>query len=324
MFLTVAVSVFNESHHIIERCINSILSQEYEDFDILIIDDGSKLDTADFCDRISSRYQKVKTIHQSNLGLSCSRNRAIEESNSQYIMFVDADDYLIDKTLIKKLFLESNFIEYDILTFGHTSNKDIYFPDKSLKKINSYLNNVSKKNLQLDYLNGKLTTLNKNLYLPSSWAKIYKLSFIKNSGIKFSKNLIRDQDGFFNLQCYSRDAKIGFLPIIGYYFNTDNPSSVTRSLNRKNIEYMDEYLKSLENFVTINHFDNIDFEIALCFQRYKALINNANRIYFHPSNQDSFNYSYKQFKEEASSINKVCEKFIKKNIFLNSIFPGSY
>ena len=92
------IPVYNGEKYI-QTCINSILIQTYNNFEVIIIDDGSTDRTRIICEELTKNNSKIKYIYQENGGVSKARNRGIEESKGDYITFIDIDDYIESNTL---------------------------------------------------------------------------------------------------------------------------------------------------------------------------------------------------------------------------------
>lgn len=90
--ISVIIPVYNVEKYL-EKCINSVLNQSYEDFEIILVDDGSTDNSGVICDKYSE-IKKVKVIHKENGGLADARNVGIDNSNGEYITFLDSDDYI--------------------------------------------------------------------------------------------------------------------------------------------------------------------------------------------------------------------------------------
>ena len=108
--ISVIVPIYNTADKL-ERCLNSILKQEYEDIEIIAIDDGSKDNPGKIIEKYQKQYpKKIKFYKQDNQGIAKTRNKGIEKSSSDYILFIDSDDY-IETDTIKKL---EKYIQEDI------------------------------------------------------------------------------------------------------------------------------------------------------------------------------------------------------------------
>ena len=92
MLISVIVPAYNDEHYI-RDCLLSIINQTYNDFEVIVIDDGSTDSTGSICDEIAAKDKRVKVIHKSNSGVSDSRNVGINEAKGDYICFIDSDDF---------------------------------------------------------------------------------------------------------------------------------------------------------------------------------------------------------------------------------------
>lgn len=91
--ISVIVPVYN-AESTLRQCVDSILSQEFEDFELLLIDDGSKDGSPAICDEYASKDWRVKAFHKQNGGVSSARNLGIEQAKGEWVVFVDSDDYI--------------------------------------------------------------------------------------------------------------------------------------------------------------------------------------------------------------------------------------
>mgnify|MGYP004521428189 CR=1 FL=1 len=92
--LTVVIPLYNQQQYI-EQCLKSVLNQNFKDIEVLVIDDGSTDDSFSICNRIAQSDYRVRIIHQENKGLSEARKTGIINCNTEYITFVDADDFIL-------------------------------------------------------------------------------------------------------------------------------------------------------------------------------------------------------------------------------------
>ena len=91
--ISVIVPVYNAEKSLC-RCIDSILTQTYQDFELLLIDDGSKDSSGAICDSYVAKDSRIKVFHKPNGGVSSARNLGIDNAQGEWLTFVDADDYL--------------------------------------------------------------------------------------------------------------------------------------------------------------------------------------------------------------------------------------
>ena len=119
--ITIAVPVYNVEKYL-KRCLDSLLSQELEDIEILLVDDGSKDNSGNICDDYEKNNGMIRVIHQENRGLAAVRNVCVKQARGEYISFIDSDDYVLEgayrhfKDIIKDK-------QCDILCYGYV---DVY------------------------------------------------------------------------------------------------------------------------------------------------------------------------------------------------------
>ena len=100
--ISVIIPVFNGEKYI-KDCVRSLLNQTLSEFEIILINDGSKDNTADICNKLSKEDSRIKVIHQENSGVSIARNKGIQNANGEYLCFIDCDDYL-DRDYLELLY----------------------------------------------------------------------------------------------------------------------------------------------------------------------------------------------------------------------------
>jgi glycosyltransferase involved in cell wall biosynthesis len=126
--LSVIIPVYN-SDSTLERCVNSVLSQNMDNLEIILVDDGSKDRCAKLCDSLAIRHSGIKVIHRINGGLSAARNTGIEASTGKWLSFIDSDDEITPDTLSANMeWLEAN-PDTDLLEFPvnvHYGSDDSY------------------------------------------------------------------------------------------------------------------------------------------------------------------------------------------------------
>ena len=92
--VSIIVPVYNAQEYL-KRCVDSILSQDYRDFELLLMDDGSKDASGEICDAYAQQDGRVRVIHKENSGVSDTRNQALELARGTFLQFLDSDDWIV-------------------------------------------------------------------------------------------------------------------------------------------------------------------------------------------------------------------------------------
>lgn len=168
--ISIIVPVYNVEKYL-ERCVGSIISQTYENQEIILVNDGSPDKSGEICDTFAQIDSRIEVYHKENGGLSDARNFGVEHSSGEYIAFIDSDDYIAP-----------NYIEY-LLSLIKKYNADISacYMTETYGYTADYRTNDEFQNEQL--LTGKEACLKLfgNLYsvLVTAWGKLYRSDIVK-------------------------------------------------------------------------------------------------------------------------------------------------
>ena len=183
--MSIIVPVYNVEEYL-DRCMQSIISQYNADFEIVLVDDGSKDSSGIMCDEYATKYGFVKVIHQKNAGLSEARNTGIKNSNGKYLMFVDSDDYL-EEGSISLLIYKAKITDCDVLV-----GKSWIVDDDGNKR------DEEKYSISEGVYSSKeyAECLANNRYSASFCAQyhICKKEFITNKNLSFTKNILHEDE----------------------------------------------------------------------------------------------------------------------------------
>lgn len=116
MKLSIVIPVYNTGNTL-ERCVESVLGQNYDDYELILVDDGSTDNSPSLCDLYAVGRPFVNVIHQRNRGLSAARNAGIDAARGEYITFLDSDDLMADYTLAVLMTRLGAHPDYDILEY---------------------------------------------------------------------------------------------------------------------------------------------------------------------------------------------------------------
>lgn len=191
MTLTIVIPVYNAEKYL-EKCIKSILKQRGDNCNILLIDDGSKDSSPAICDTYANKYDFIKVIHQSNKGVSSARNLGIDNVDSEYLFFMDADDLLTDNALeiIKDACEKHNDIQLFTFEYLTIDNNDSFLFETPHIEKGIYT--------RKDFVNAYYPVVKTLPYAP--WRHVFKTSFLKDNNLKFDSSLVAAEDAYFYFQ----------------------------------------------------------------------------------------------------------------------------
>lgn len=176
--LSIVVPIFNAKLYL-PKCIGSVLTQSFDDFELILVDDGSTDGSGALCDEIALSDKRVRSFHKKNGGAASARKYGVEQSAGEWIMFVDGDD-TIPKDALAKLFETPDICEYDIV--AGTCN--IY--DQHI-----YKNNINKCILdKYEYIKALLLD---NVQI-GPYAKLYKRELFNDIDWDVSKEIFQNED----------------------------------------------------------------------------------------------------------------------------------
>lgn len=244
--VSIIIPVYN-GEKFIDECIEKALKQTYKNIELVVVNDGSTDETEEILEKYSSN-KKVKVFNNENHGVSYSRNFGIEKAKGDFIMFLDADDELIDDAVEQLVNFADKNSEIDILRFnGYEELKDK--TKKAFDSIEKYNNlDFSKESILDLYATGTKPIRG------YSW-----LLFIKNKDIlPFKTNLKYLEDTVFCIENFTNNKKVYFYdkPLYVYKYNessvTKNYKKITQNLNNilDSYEELKKFAKKLDNKYT--------------------------------------------------------------------------
>lgn len=261
--ISVIVPVYNVQKYL-SRCIDSILSQTFTDFELLLIDDGSKDNSGKICDEYAKKDERIKVFHEENRGVSSARNKGIENAFGKYISFIDSDDDIID-TYLEVLY---QYIQKcDIVFFQNIwINEDQTKLQISLN--DSYSNDPKSIEEEILFLMHNDTQFN---LLGYTWNKIFRSHLIKEHNIRFVENLAVAEDEIFTLDyCrYINNLMVLNAKLYNYYCKKDG-----LTYKQKSAEEWDLLAKSFINLLP--YYSNIKLKRYLSRRIAYCLINSIN------------------------------------------------
>ena len=224
--VSVIVPVYKAEKYL-HRCVDSILMQTFTDFELLLVDDGSPDSSGTICDRYAAADPRVHVFHKPNGGVSSARNLGIDNARGEWLMFVDADDWIDEKTMNKilKLSIQNNtdicFFEFSVVS-------------KSIEKSPFSFNSIC-KNESYRIFSGKIecasaiVQLEKSLAFGYTWNKLFKNSIIQDNRIRFDKRFSIQEDHLFTFEYIKYVNIITVTTYAPYYYVMNDNSLIRRS-----------------------------------------------------------------------------------------------
>lgn len=220
MKLSIIVPVFRVESTL-DKCITSIINQDYENIEIILVDDGSPDSCPSICDKWANNDNRITVIHKDNGGLSDARNAGIEIASGNYITFIDSDDY-IDNGIISKLMNiiiehpEYDILEYSIKQTGLNEDIELLFEDKVYNSAKEYWSEGEAYN--------------------HSYAcnKIYKTGLFDK--IRYPKGKVFED--LSTLPLLTDKAKFIATTHIGFYNYYKNPNGITANANGSELKML--------------------------------------------------------------------------------------
>lgn len=243
MKVSIIVPVYNTEEHILRKCLNSLVSQTLSDMEILIVDDGSASLCAAVCDEYSGNFPYTKTVHTENQGVSAARNTGISLACGEYLMFVDADDWLEADT-VKRYYAYAQIHQLDIVLSGCAlvgQERD----RASFAKQSRLFTPQTKRELQRAILDNNPEYL--QMWPMSPWAKLFRAEFVHAHRLAFAVGLKRMQDNLFCLQALECTERVGYLACAGYYYRQTD-SSVCHKFNPDYRQIFESVLAQFKHF----------------------------------------------------------------------------
>lgn len=203
--ISIIIPVYKVEKYI-RRCIDSVLSQTYNNWELLLIDDGSPDKSGAICDEYKKVDARVRVFHKENAGVSSARNFGIDNASGDWVLFVDSDDW-IEPTYIES-FLKKDLQDRTIFIQGRYDDDEqgtldiVSFIEKYYDN-NSIVQGISENNL---------------LTFGAPYCKLYNLLIIKNNCIRFPENYSYGEDTFFFLNYLLHVDGISLLSDIGYHY----------------------------------------------------------------------------------------------------------
>ena len=254
--ISIIIPVYN-AEECLCKCLQSIESQTFQNFEVILINDGSTDYSFEVCKDFANKDKRITVVTQTNSGASSARNRGIEIAKGEWLTFIDADDYV-----------ENNYLECLCKNIGDTKTLII----QGLKQVNSTGEEIKKIEFEYStHCGGEVQKVfdDKEIFeYGYTVAKLYNREIIDKHGIRFNEHISYSEDLLFMLEYILRCKNITFINGANYNYVTG-----TSSLSQRYNNFDSEFLLFTE-YTRLNQAIANRFSFAQTYksQRYGALI----------------------------------------------------
>ena len=224
MLLSIIIPCYNVEKFV-QKCTESILIQQGFDFELILVNDGSKDNTLQVLETLAKKDSRIKVINQENKGLSGARNTGIENAKGDYIMFVDADDWLEPNAFEV---ISENFNQEDLFCFSYNRVFDNKILPRKLNIGGTFDASFIQRRI-VGLLGEELADPSQTDSLVTAWGKIYKTKIITENNLKFTDiKEIGTEDALFNIQYLEFAEKVKIIDVPLYNYLKNNFDSLTK------------------------------------------------------------------------------------------------
>jgi len=291
MLLSVIIPCFNVEKYI-EKCILSVINNDLDlrDLEIILVDDESPDNTVSIVKNMIRSYAKIKLISQKNKGLGGARNTGVLNASGDYVLFLDADDYL-KKNALKNVITFASENKLDILEYGAIGVTEKY-------------DEVYRYSKSTDIILSGFEYLDNTNYMNSACNKLYAVSFLNNHGLRFEERIFIE-DFEFNTRAFYYAKRVKAVEdILGCFVQTSN--SITRNIS---IEKNSKMLSDIEEVI----------DLTIKFQQEES--NFSSKVHKVFKERIAFLTTTLLFNLIKLSIDKKQCKLIIENLKLKKLYP---
>lgn len=235
----------------IAQCIESVLNQTFKDFELILIDDGSKDKSGSICDLYAAKDDRILVIHTENRGAAAARNVGLDHASGRYITFIDGDDYL-DEHMIARMYEEIEHSEYDMVVCDFLN----LLPDEEDNFIVHLQEETVNGRNVLEHLKNER---NYGLWT-IVWNKIYKREVLENLRFPDGKYF---EDEFFSNQLYLNTNQIHVIPDVLCYHRVLASSTMNTQKIENYLDLLDALQERLDIYFKYDYSEDEIYKVLI-------------------------------------------------------------
>jgi glycosyltransferase EpsH len=220
--ISIIIPCYNVEQYI-SQCLYSVINQTYSYLEVICINDGSNDNTLSLLEDFAKKDSRINILNQQNIGLSATRNVGVERSTGEYIMFVDADDWLENGAIETCI----EFLPSDLICFSYNRIFKTIVQPRKLNLNGIYVAEFVQRRI-VGLIDAELADPSQADSLVTVWGKLYKTEFIKNYNVEFTETaLIGNEDALFNIQYLENIKTVALIEKLLYNYRKTNKMSFT-------------------------------------------------------------------------------------------------
>ena len=226
--LSLIIPIYNASSYL-AFSLESLLSQPFQDFELILVDDGSTDASPSICDEYAAKDERIRVLHEPHSGVANSRQVGLEAAKGMYILYVDADDQ-VDPCMIADMYQEAVTQKADMVICDY---RELTYDGEVYRKQEPTA--LSGEAIMEDILSGKL--------YGALWNKMMRREWLQQTKASFPQGLTMREDLIFLSQCLPYASKIVYIPKAYYGYERRNASALTSHyVNESPAYYLQECL----------------------------------------------------------------------------------
>lgn len=287
--ISVIIPVYNVEQYL-SQCLGSVTNQTYPNLEIICVNDASTDGGLEILNQFAENDQRVRVIGKQNEGVSRARNVGLQSANGEYVMFVDADDW-IETDTCEKAFATMHDNEADVVMWSYVSEYGVsnspktIFPDNCVFERQEILNRLHRRFIGI--VGEELEHPELADAICPVWGKLYKRSLIVQSGAAFIDlaEIGTYEDGMFNLETFFYANKVVYLNQCLYHYRRNNTTSVTSAYREELFGLWQNLYQRMGQYIQKNNLSAIYKEalqnrIALGVLGLTLNVSNAQKSFF--------------------------------------------
>ena len=246
--ISVIIPVYQAENYL-SRCIESLLSQTFSDYEIILVNDGSSDKSGMICNEYALKDPRVRVFHKENEGVSNTRQYGLEQAKGEYTIHVDPDDWVSPEMLL------------ELYQVAVEENADMVICDL-IKKYRNKTKYIIQKPSQLDHINILKEIISGKLH-GSLCNKLIRKSCYDRYAVKFPSKMNVWEDTYICCNLLRNNLKISYLPKAYYFYDQfSNSGSATRCISFAKVESQKKFIQSMEK-----EFEGTDYIECLYYKK---------------------------------------------------------